>query len=60
MNDKTTQQTQKTSKYTCADYREEMRLLGMHQQLKNTTLSESEKKNLQTEIDTLEKKMGLL
>jgi hypothetical protein len=49
----------KILKYTCADYRLEMRLLGMRQQLSNSQLPETEKKKLQNEIDQLENEMGL-
>lgn len=49
----------KILKYTCEDYRGEMRLLGMHQQLSNAELSESDKERLQKEIDQLEREIGL-
>ncbi|WP_169309352.1 hypothetical protein [Desulforhopalus sp. IMCC35007] len=49
----------KILKYTCVDYRTEMRLLGMRQQLSNSQLTDAEKKKLQNEIDQLEKEMGL-
>ncbi len=50
----------KTSQYTCEDYRMEMRLLGMRQQLNNSEMSDSDKEKLQIEIDQLEKELGLL
>ncbi|BHH83979.1 hypothetical protein [Desulforhopalus sp. 52FAK] len=56
MNDK---KTSKPAKYTCDDYRAEMRLLGIRQQLKNTELSESDKRKLQSEIDQIEQELGL-
>jgi hypothetical protein len=49
----------KKSQYTCDDYRMEMRLLGMRQQLSNSAMSDSDKKKLQIEIDELEKELGL-
>lgn len=49
----------KNSQYTCDDYRMEMRLLGMRQQLNNSELSNSDKEKLQNEIDKLEKDIGL-
>lgn len=50
----------KKSQYTCDDYRMEMRLLGMRQQLSNSEMSDSDKEKLQIEIDELEKELGLL
>lgn len=49
----------KKSQYTCDDYRMEMRLLGMRQQLSNSEMSDSDKEKLQIEIDELEKEIGL-
>lgn len=54
----TEQPTQKTSNYTCADYRLEMRLLGARQQLNNPSLTDEEKKKLMTEIEQIEKELG--
>ncbi|MFT5725893.1 MAG: hypothetical protein ACI8PB_000009 [Desulforhopalus sp.] len=51
---------EKILKYTCNDYRMEMRLLGMHQQLSNVELSDSDREKLQNEIDLLEEEIGLL
>ena len=48
------------SQYTCDDYRMEMRLLGMRQQLSNSKLSDLDKEKLKIEIDQLEKELGLL
>ncbi len=45
--------------YTCNEYREEMILLGLKQQLKNQDLSEEEKQKLLQEIQKLEKLIGL-
>lgn len=50
---------QKSSKYTCKDYRMEMSLLGMRRQICNPDLSDSDKEKLQNEIDQLEKELGL-
>lgn len=49
----------KKLQYTCDDYRMEMRLLGMRQQLSNSEMSDSDKEKLQIEIDELEKELGL-
>ncbi len=46
--------------YTCSDYRMEMRLLGVRQQLLNPDLSDVDRKKLQEEIDTLEKELDML
>jgi hypothetical protein len=47
-------------KYTCTEYREEMRLIGLRRRLRDeTSLTEAEKKKLQTEIQQLEAEMGL-
>lgn len=45
--------------YTCNDYREEMRLLGLKKRLLVEDLPESEKRELLAEIALLEKKMGM-
>jgi hypothetical protein len=46
-------------KYTCSDYRQEMILAGLHRQLSDPGLSESEKERLKIRIRELEKEMGL-
>lgn len=47
-------------KYTCADYREEMRLIGLRRRLREeASLTEAEKKKLEAEIQRLEAEMGL-
>jgi len=43
------------TKYTCSDYRDEMRLLGLKKQLNEKNLSKSEKHALEAEIARLEK-----
>jgi len=55
----TEKKTPKSSQYTCDDYRLEMRLLGIRQQLNNTALSESEREKLEAEMNLLEKELGL-
>ena len=42
------------SKYTCKDYRAEMRLLGLKKQLHEKKLCPTEKEEIQAEIDRLE------
>ena len=42
------------SKYTCSDYRAEMRLLGLKKQLHEDKLSPARKEEIQAEIDKLE------
>ena len=41
-------------KYTCNDYREEMRLLGLKKRLNENNLSETEKQIIEAEIEKLE------
>jgi hypothetical protein len=45
--------------YTCNDYREEMRLLGLKKRLSEANLSESEKQAVEAEIVRLEKAMQM-
>ena len=47
------------TKYTCSDYREEMRLLGLKKQLNEKNLSKSEKQAIEAEIVKLEKILHL-
>jgi len=47
------------NKYTCSDYREEMRLVGLKKRLNEENLSRTEKKTIETEIAELEKKLQL-
>ena len=53
-------QTRKTvsNQYTCNEYREEMILLGLRQQLHNPDLSQTEREQIMQEIERLEKKIG--
>jgi hypothetical protein len=44
--------------YTCADYREEMILLGLRKQLANPDLTDEEKDKIVSEIARLEKIIG--
>jgi hypothetical protein len=46
-------------KYTCSDYREEMRLIGLKKRLSEETLSPSEKRLIKAEIADLEKTLQL-
>jgi len=46
-------------KYTCNEYRQEMRLIGLKKQLTVGNLSEYEKQQLKTEIKRLEKEMQM-
>jgi hypothetical protein len=43
------------SKYTCSDYRAEMRLLGLKKKLHEKKLSPAQIAEIQAEIDKLEK-----
>jgi len=45
--------------YGCADYREEMILLGLKRRLEEETLSEKEKQTILSRIDALEKSLGM-
>jgi hypothetical protein len=45
--------------YTCADYREEMMLLGLKKRLETESLSEEEKASIQDRIAVIEKSMGM-
>jgi hypothetical protein len=49
----------KMAKYTCNEYRQEMRLIGMKRRLKEENLSEAEKKELEKEIEALEAAMEM-
>ncbi len=46
-------------KYTCTDYRMEMRLLGLNRRLNNKKLSFTEKKIIKDQIKELEISMGM-
>lgn len=45
--------------YTCADYREEMMLLGLKKRLETESLTDEEKASIQDRIAAIEKSMGL-
>jgi len=45
--------------YTCADYREEMLLLGLKKRLATESLSDEEKASIQDMIAAIEKSMGM-
>ncbi|MBW2439212.1 MAG: hypothetical protein JRH12_01960 [Deltaproteobacteria bacterium] len=46
-------------KYTCNDYREEMRLLGLKRRLNENDLNPVEKRRLKAEISRLEKALQM-
>jgi len=46
-------------KYTCSDYREEMRLIGLRKRLSEAELSRAEKQLIEAEIARLEKALQL-
>lgn len=46
-------------RYGCADYREEMRLMGLKRRLEQAGLPAEESENLKKEIAALERAMGL-
>jgi hypothetical protein len=46
-------------KYTCSDYREEMRLIGLKKRLSEEALSQREKQVIEAEIADLEKILDL-
>ncbi|MDJ0815124.1 MAG: hypothetical protein QNJ58_02935 [Desulfobacterales bacterium] len=45
--------------YTCGDYREEMRLLGLKKRMKEEMLGPDEKESIEAEIAELEKALQL-
>ena len=46
-------------KYTCVDYRSEMKLLGLKKRLEEENLNEEEKTRIIEEIDELEEEMKM-
>ena len=46
-------------KYTCNDYREEMRLLGLKKRLNEKNLSKTEKQTIEAQITRLEKALQM-
>ena len=46
-------------KYTCSDYREEMRLIGLKKRLNEETLTPTEKQIIEAAINELEKTLQL-
>lgn len=46
-------------KYTCTQYREEMLLLALQNQMAQKNLSEEQKKEIQEKIRKLEKEMNM-
>ena len=47
------------NKYTCAEYRDEMRLLGLKRRLAREQLSEAERARIEAEIEKLEESTSL-
>lgn len=47
------------SKYTCVEYRTEMRLLGLKKRLNASNLSDEEKQQIIEEIQKLESEMDM-
>lgn len=45
--------------YTCSDYRQEMRLLGLKRRLEEAELSDEERARIEAEIRDLERQMGM-
>jgi len=50
---------EKKQKYGCADYRDEMTLLGLKKRLRDPGLTEAERKLMESQIEKLEKEMKL-
>jgi len=50
--------SQKTAKYTCNEYRQEMILAGLRKQLSTSDLTPGEREKLLIEIERLEQEMG--
>ncbi len=51
---------ERPNRYTCNEYRQEMVLIGLKQQLQREHLSEEERRNLQEQIHQLELEMDML
>ena len=49
----------KPKKYTCADYRKEMILLGLRRRLHDKDITAEERDRIMTEIRELESDMGM-
>ena len=47
------------TKYTCSDYRKEMRLLGLKKRLHENDLGKSEKEAIEAEIARLERSLQM-
>lgn len=50
----------KNDRYTCADYRQEMILVGLKKKLQQPDLDIKERERLLEEIGKLEEKLGML
>jgi hypothetical protein len=46
-------------RYTCSDYREEMRLIGLKKRLNEENLSQADKQTIEAEITKLEEALQL-
>ena len=46
-------------RYGCADYREEMRLMGLKRLVEKKELTDAERAAVLAEIETLESRMGM-
>lgn len=46
-------------RYTCADYRQEMVLLGLRKRLRDEQLSDAQREKILREIHRLEMEMGM-
>jgi hypothetical protein len=46
-------------RYTCREYRQEMILLGLKQQLENADLTQEERRKIENDIRKLEAEMGM-
>ena len=49
----------KKKRYTCAEYREEMRLLAMRKRLEQNDLTDSEKAAIREEVQRIEVVLGM-
>lgn len=47
------------ARYTCADYRQEMMLLGLRRRLAAKDLSEAERRRIAERIRELERRLGM-
>ncbi len=50
---------EKRKKYTCNEYRQEMRLLGLKRRFEQDNLSQEERQRIRQEIESLERTMAM-